>query len=145
MTNKAKSKSTNTYSTKQTAAPTDQPETYTIRQASQLLGIKSSTLRSYCNHGLIPGLRRNARGYRIFSEPQLDLLRNIAYLYRCGLNTAETKRFLRGSPDLKLQILGTKKQQLWQQLNNIRQNIDFIERQEDLIGQNQNSTLDVEF
>lgn len=120
-------------------------KTYTIRQASELLGVKTGTLRSYCNRGLIPGLKRSHTGYRIFSADQLDQLRNIANLYRCKFSTSEIKRLLRNDHSTKLQILGTKKQQLWQELNEIRQNIDFLERQEELIAQSQNSTSDIEF
>ena len=115
----------------------DEPEFFTIRQASELLGIKTGTLRHYCNLGLIPGLRRNRTGYRIFSHAQLDQLRNIACLFRCELTSREIKNYLRSSPAKQKRILSTKKQQLWQKLDDIRQNIDFIERQEDLLTQSQ--------
>lgn len=111
-----------------------QLEAYTIRQASKLLGVKTGTLRHYCNLGLIPGLKRNLTGQRIFSESQFNQLRNIVCFFRCGLTSHEVKTYLRSSPAEQKQILGTKKQQLWQKLDDLRQNIDFIERQEDLLG-----------
>lgn len=113
---------------------TTEPKTYTIRQASDLLSIKTGTLRHYCNLGLIPGLKRNRAGQRIFSEEQFNQLRNIAYFFRCELTSREIKKYLHSSPAEQKQILGTKKQQLWQKLDAIRQNIDFIERQEDLLN-----------
>ncbi len=110
-------------------------EFLTIRQASNLLGVKTKTLRHYCNLGLVPRLKRNRNGYRIFSEDQINQLRNIAYLHRCGLTSHEIKTYFRSTPVVQRQILGTKKQQLWQKLDETRQNIDFIERQEDLLRQ----------
>lgn len=119
-----------------TGQNTNEPKTYTIRQASELLGVRTGTLRHYCNLGLVPGLKRNRAGQRIFSEEQFNQLRNIAYFFRCELTSREIKNYLHSSPAEQKQILGTKKQQLWQKLDTIRQNIDFIERQEDLINQN---------
>lgn len=119
-----------------TGQNSNEPKAYTIRQASELLGVKTGTLRHYCNLGLISGLKRNRAGQRIFSEEQFNQLRNIAYFFRCELTSREIKNYLRSSPAEQKQILGTKKQQLWQKLDTIRQNIDFIERQEDLINQN---------
>lgn len=113
---------------------TTEPKTYTIRQASDLLSVKTGTLRHYCNLGLISGLKRNRAGQRIFSEEQFNQLRNIAYFFRCELTSREIKKYLHSSPAEQKQILGTKKQQLWQKLDAIRQNIDFIERQEDLLN-----------
>lgn len=113
---------------------TTEPKTYTIRQASDLLSVKTGTLRHYCNLGLISGLKRNRAGQRIFSEEQFNQLRNIAYFFRCELTSREIKKYLHSSPAEQKQILGTKKQQLWQKLDSIRQNIDFIERQEDLLN-----------
>lgn len=113
---------------------TTEPKTYTIRQASDLLNVKTGTLRHYCNLGLISGLKRNRAGQRIFSEEQFNQLRNIAYFFRCELTSREIKKYLHSSPAEQKQILGTKKQQLWQKLDAIRQNIDFIERQEDLFN-----------
>ena len=126
--------------------PANQPnQDFTIRQVSELLGVKTVTLRSYCNRGLITGLKRNHAGYRIFSENQINQLRNISFLYRCGFSTRNIKTYLKSPSNIRQQILATKKQQLWQELDGIRQNIDFIERQEELIAQNQNSTSNIEF
>jgi len=126
----------NVVSQSTTGQNANEPKTYTIRQASELLGVRTGTLRHYCNLGLVPGLKRNRAGQRIFSEEQFNQLRNIAYFFRCELTSREIKNYLRSSPAEQKQILGTKKQQLWQKLDTIRQNIDFIERQEDLINQN---------
>ena len=110
-----------------------QNQAFTMHQASELLGVKTGTLRHYCNLGLVPGLKRSRAGYRIFSITQIDQLRNIVWLYRCGLTSREIKAYFRSSPAVQKQILSTKKQQLWQKLDDILQNIDFIERQEDLL------------
>ena len=127
-----------------TATPTaDQPDqisapsqnqTYSAKQVAQQLGITSRQIRSYCALGIIPNLKRSLTGYYTFTESQINQLQVIANLRRCELKNHEIKTYFRSTPTIQKQILGTKKQQLWQKLDDIRKNIDFIERQEDLIS-----------
>lgn len=110
-------------------------EVYTIRQAAQMLNVTSRQIRYYCNNGLIRGVRRNLAGYRVFSAPQIEELGYIANLFQCGLTKKEVKTCLRGPLTQCKNLLSTKKRQFWQELETIRQTIDHIERQEELLEQ----------
>lgn len=116
-------------------------ETITMKQAAERLGVTTQTIRRCCNYGLVYGLRRTRSGRRIFTPAQVDELSLAIRLRSCGLSLAETKKYLRlarlgasTAPARKL-LLQTKKRQLWLQLSDLQQNIDFIERQEELLDQ----------
>lgn len=67
--------------------------TYTIRQAAQMTGIPTSTLRYYHKEGLLPFLGRNASGYRVFSERDLAMLQVLQCLKMTGMAVSEIKQF----------------------------------------------------
>ncbi len=116
----------------------DTEETLSLRQASSILGITTSKLRRFCNRGLIQHVRRTKSGYRILSMAQVDWVKTLVYFDRCGMSTAEIKKYRdlcrKGRITLteRKAILLTKKRQLWQELEDLRENIDFIERKEEL-------------
>lgn len=130
----------NTEGQQNTTSKGTETEPFTIKQAAAQLGIPASTIRYYCGLGLIPHIKRTRTGYRLLNSCQLDQLCFIAHLSRCGFSTKELKRYAtlakQGNitiPERKA-LLATKKQQLWHQVRDLQNEIDFIERQEDYLG-----------
>ncbi len=119
----------------------DNSTQYTLQEASQKLNIKSHTLRHLCNSGLIPGIRRNKSNRRVLTESQLDQARIMLGLRNAGLKKSELKRYAslvrQGDETLpeRKAILETEKRQTWQRLEDIQRDIDFFERQIELIDQ----------
>lgn len=118
---------------------TEDVQTYTLSQASQMLGVSTAILRRLCNTGLIPGVKRDWRGYRMLSEEQVDNARVFLELRKLGFSKAELKKYsglLRkgkaAAPDRKA-MLETQKRQLWQELEDCQHGIDFLERQVELL------------
>lgn len=109
-------------------------ELNTTKQASQILGVPKYTIRSYCNKGLVPHVRRARNGYRIFTPGQVDWLRTIIKLRAAGMGINELKKYValcrKGNSTIveRKAMLETQKRQLWQELENIQAGIDFIER-----------------
>lgn len=68
-------------------------ENYSIKEASQLLGIPASTLRYYDKEGLLPYMKRRASGYRIFSPDDISMLRVIECLKKTGMPLKEIRQF----------------------------------------------------
>lgn len=62
---------------------------YTIKQASQLTNIPSSTIRYYENIQLIPPIKRNEQGNRILEEKDIELLRLILCFRKLGMSLQE--------------------------------------------------------
>lgn len=66
---------------------------YTIKEASELIGLPASTIRYYDKHGLIQSIERSDSGYRKFSDGDIELLRIIECLKRTGMAIKEIKQF----------------------------------------------------
>lgn len=113
---------------------------YTLRQASEQLGIPLSTVRYYCRKGLIPHVRRLRTGYRFLNANQLDWLRSLhAMRQYCNMSIEELRKYTwlsrhgASTVDERIAFLETKKRQLWQTLEDVKDGIDFIERREDAL------------
>ncbi len=107
----------------------------TMRQVSAKLNIPSRKIRNYCTWGLLKHVRHNKVGRRIFTAEQLDQIALLYGLQKAGFNHDQLKQYAR-TKDKSLQksLLATQKRQLWQELEDIKSSIDFIERQEELLG-----------
>lgn len=112
---------------------------FSLQDAAKKLGVKSHVLRYFCNKGLIPGVRRNRRGYRVLDEGQLELAQILINMKHAGFTTNELKqysRLYRQGDETRAErtaILTTRKRQIWQEITERQQAIDFIERQEELL------------
>ncbi|HLQ71696.1 MAG TPA: MerR family transcriptional regulator [Bacillota bacterium] len=79
----------------------------TIKKASEKVEIPASTIRYYDNEGLLPFIKRDVNGYRMFKEEDLfwleligcmratgmsiETLRHVAHLHMMGRGTLEER------------------------------------------------------
>jgi len=79
----------------------------TIKKASEKVEIPASTIRYYDNEGLLPFIKRDVNGYRMFKEEDLfwleligcmratgmsiETLRHVAHLHMMGRDTLEER------------------------------------------------------
>lgn len=116
----------------------DKTETYTVKQAAEILATTPRTIRYFCDRGLIPHLRRGRNYYRLLNAEQLDLLRILLGMKQAGFAPSDLRRYSRlvrqGDQTAadRLAILTTRKHQLWQEIKDRQAAIDFIERQEEI-------------
>lgn len=114
-----------------------------IGEISKQLGTEPQRLRRYCNANLVPGLRPVALGrHRAFTPEQVDYLRMAIFLSRAGFTTKDLRKYVRLTQDSRpeateerLAMLKTHKRQVWQELEDLQATIDFLERQEELLGE----------
>ncbi len=66
---------------------------YTIKQAAELLGLTTVTLRYYDKEGLLPFMQRSASGYRMFSDDDIAMLRIIECLKKTGMPIKDIRQF----------------------------------------------------
>lgn len=66
---------------------------YTIKEASKITGLPTSTLRYYDREGLLPFIKRLDSGYRSFSEDDIEMIKIIECLKRTGMSIKEIKKF----------------------------------------------------
>lgn len=67
---------------------------YTIREISQRTGIPASTLRFYETRGLLPRVKRDPHGVRVYDDADLDRLGTITCLKNTGMGVGEMARFM---------------------------------------------------
>lgn len=66
---------------------------YTIRDAAEMMKVPASTIRYYDKEGLLPFVRREPSGYRVFTEKDLATLRVIDCLKKTGMSIKDIRRF----------------------------------------------------
>lgn len=67
---------------------------YTMKQACQAAGMSYETLKFYCNEGLVPNVKRSANNYRIVDDHDINWIKSLSCLKRCGMSIAEMKEYL---------------------------------------------------
>lgn len=117
----------------------DESQLYTIKQASEEIGVSVWVLRRFCRNGLIPHVKRSHSGYLIFTPEQVGFAGMLASLERAGMSRSKLKQFARlfrrGDESLaeRKAMLETQRRQFWQELEDHQHGIDAIERQIEII------------
>lgn len=106
---------------------------YSMKEACTRSGLPYETLKFYCNQGLVPGVRRNENGHRIFDERTVSWIESLTCLKRCGMSIQEMKTYvdfcLQGEasiPERKI-MLDEIRERLVRQAREIQDSIDYID------------------
>lgn len=67
---------------------------YTIKEVAEKTGISAHTLRYYDKIGLLPFVKRNEHGVRLFSDDDLEALYTIVCLKKSGASLDDIKSFM---------------------------------------------------
>lgn len=117
---------------------------YTIGEVCEILEIPKKAVKPWLRNGLIRGVKRQHNHYRVFSEAQLDLMRMLAHLSQAGTKMPELKKYAaleqsepRNTAEIK-SLLETKKRQMWENLRQLQEGIDLIERRIEVLEQGEN-------
>ena len=68
--------------------------TYTMMQVCRELGMTYQTLKFYCNRGLVPNVKRDKNNRRVFDEHDVEWVRSLTCLKRCGMSIEEMRDYL---------------------------------------------------
>lgn len=110
--------------------------TYTMMQACRELGMTYQTLKFYCNQGLVPNVKRDKNNRRVFDERDVEWLRGLGCLKRCGLSTEEMREYLdmclegKSSIPARKAFLAEKREKLVERLAEVQASIDYIDRKQ---------------
>ena len=66
---------------------------YTIKDMCQKLNLTVHTVRHYCDMGLVPNLRHDKNGNRVFDEESLNWLQGAKFLRASGLSIPEIRHY----------------------------------------------------
>lgn len=109
---------------------------YSMKEACARVNLPYETLKFYCNEGLVPNVKRDARNYRVFDEHDVKWIESLNCLKNCGMSIQEMKTYLAlcmegesSIPERKV-ILDEKKQALLQLIERLREAIAFIDRKQ---------------
>lgn len=67
----------------------------TIKEVSEKVGLSIYTIRYYTDKGLVPDLKRDANGNRVFDDEAVNWLKAIKFFRSCGLSLKETQHYFK--------------------------------------------------
>lgn len=67
---------------------------YTMKQTCEQVGMTYEALKFYCNQGLIPNVKRGKNNYRVFDEHDIEWIKGLTCLKRCGMSMDDMKTYL---------------------------------------------------
>lgn len=105
---------------------------YTIKDMCKKLDLTVHTVRHYCDTGLVPNLRHDKNGNRLFDEESLNWLQATKFLRASGLSIPEIRHYFslcqQGRSTLKERedILIQLKSDSEKELENLQRRIDCL-------------------
>lgn len=109
---------------------------YTMKEASEQVGISYETLKYYCKEGLVPNVKRDKNNYRIFDEKNIAWLKGLQCLKKCGMSIKDMKLYMnycfQGSSTIpeRKEMLNKSKEVLLNQVKEINECINFIDNKQ---------------
>jgi len=106
---------------------------YTVKEIAKLLDMTEHTVRYYTDMGLVPSLKRDKNGNRLFDEESKNWLIGIKNLRGSGMSIQAVKDYvtlcLQGESTLKIRykIIIEQKNQLEKQLREMNERYQYIE------------------
>lgn len=106
---------------------------YTMKQTCEQVGMTYEALKFYCNQGLVPNVKRDKNNYRIFDERDIEWIKGLTCLKRCGMSIEDMKTYLalclQGQstiPERKV-ILEKQRKLLSEKISDLQKDIDYID------------------
>ncbi len=106
---------------------------FTMMEACREADMTYQTLKFYCNQGLVPNVKRDKNNRRVFDERDLEWVKSLTCLKRCGMSIAEMREYLElclegeGSIPERKEMLEEKREHLVAQLAEVQASIDYID------------------
>ena len=104
----------------------------TMKQACEATGMSYEALKFYCNEGLVPNVKRAGNNYRVFDQHDVNWIRSLTCLKRCGMSIQEMKEYLalclQGQDTIpqRMELLQKYKQNIRERMAELQDSLDFI-------------------
>lgn len=106
---------------------------YTMKQTCDKVNMPYETLKFYCNEGLVPNVRRDKNNYRIFDDRDIEWIKGLSCLKKCGMSIQEMKNYLalclegeKTIPERKI-ILEKKREALLKNIAELNESVAYID------------------
>lgn len=109
---------------------------YTMKQTCEQVCMTYEALKFYCNQGLIPNVKRDKNNYRIFDERDIEWIRGLICLKRCGMSLKDMKTYLafclQGQSTIpeRKSILENQRKLLIAKISDLQKDIDYIDQKQ---------------
>ncbi len=106
---------------------------HTMMDVCREAGMSYQTLKFYCNQGLVPNVKRDKNNRRVFDDHDLEWVKSLTCLKKCGMGIAEMRDYLglclegQASIPGRKAMLAEKRERLVEQLAEIQGSIDYID------------------
>ncbi|MDO4293280.1 MAG: MerR family transcriptional regulator [Eubacteriales bacterium] len=106
---------------------------YSMKQACKTVGMTYEALKFYCNQGLVPNVKRDKNNYRVFDEHDIEWIKGLTCLKRCGMSLEDMKLYLtlclQGKSTIpeRKEILEKQRKQLLDKMDKLQEDIAFID------------------
>lgn len=106
---------------------------YSMKQACQEVGMTYEAIKFYCNQGLVPNVKRDKNNYRAFDERDIQWIKGLTCLKRCGMSLEDIKRYLalclKGKSTIpeRKEILSKQRALLMERMKNLQEDIAYID------------------
>ncbi|OUP50250.1 MerR family transcriptional regulator [Butyricicoccus pullicaecorum] len=106
---------------------------YSMKQTCQKAGMTYEALKFYCNQGLVPNVKRDKNNYRVFDEHDIEWIKGLICLKRCGMSLADMKHYLalclkgKSSIPQRKEILTKQRDFLVKKMENLQEDIAYID------------------
>ena len=106
---------------------------YSMKQTCQTVGMTYEALKFYCNQGLVPNVKRDKNNYRVFDDRDIEWIKGLTRLKRCGMSLEDMKRYLalclKGKSTIpeRKEILEKQKELLRKRMAELQEDIAYID------------------
>ena len=106
---------------------------YSMKETCEKVGMSYQTLKFYCNQGFIPNVKRDKNNYRIFDDNNINWIKSLSCLKKCGMGIDDMKVYLNlclqgksSIPERKI-MLDEKKKELELKKQEIENSLSYID------------------
>lgn len=109
---------------------------YSMKQTCQQVGMTYEALKFYCNQGLVPNVKRDKNNYRVFDEHDIEWIKGLICLKRCGMSLEDMKCYLalclKGKSTIpeRKEILKKQRELLLNKMESLKEDIAYIDRKQ---------------
>lgn len=106
---------------------------YSMKQTCQKVGMTYEALKFYCNQGLVPNVKRDKNNYRVFDERDIEWIKGLICLKRCGMSLEDMKQYLtlclRGKSTIpeRKEILKKQRDLLLKKMQNLQEDMAYTD------------------
>ena len=103
-----------------------------MKQCCEATGMSYEALKFYCNEGLVPNVKRAGNNYRVFDMHDVNWIRSLACLKRCGMSIQEMKEYLalclqsQSTIPQRMELLEKYKKNIHERMAELQDSLDFI-------------------